>query len=86
MHAAYPADRRFVLTAHFNCRLVGSDRERPLWFNDCDTHPASSGGPLFTKMDGVFKLTAIMLGEGSTFQRCPSDFGMDGLDAECVCP
>ncbi len=64
VHAAYPADRRFVVTAHFNCHLVGSDRESPLWFNDCDAHPASSGGPLFTQMDGLFKLAAIMVGGG----------------------
>ena len=64
VHAAYPADRRFVLSAHFNCHLLRSDLEGPLWFNDCDTHPASSGGPLFTKMDGVLKLAAIILGTG----------------------
>jgi protease YdgD len=65
VHAAYPADRRFVLTAHFNCHLVGSDRESPFWFNDCDTYQASSGGPLFAKVNGEFKLTAIMLGQAS---------------------
>ena len=65
VHAANPVDRRFVLTAHFNCHLLRSDPElRPLWFSDCDTHPASSGGPLFAKVDGVLKLTAIMLAAG----------------------
>ena len=65
VHAAYPVDRRFVLTAHFNCHLLRSDPElRPLWFSDCDTHPASSGGPVFAKVDGVLKLTAIMLAAG----------------------
>ena len=62
VHAAYPADRRFALTAHFDCHLLRSDLEGPLWFNDCDTHPASSGGALFTRMDGVLRLAAIMLG------------------------
>jgi protease YdgD len=65
VHAAYPADRRFVLMAHFNCHLLRSDLESRLWFNDCDTHPASSGGPLFTEMDGAFRLTAIMLGNAA---------------------
>jgi V8-like Glu-specific endopeptidase len=62
VHAAYPADRRFVLSAHYDCHVLRSDPEGLLWFNDCDTHPASSGGPLFTRIDGTFKLTAIMLG------------------------
>lgn len=62
VHAAYPADRRFVLTAHFNCHLLHADLVGPLWFNDCDTHPASSGGPLFTQTDGTLRLAAIMLG------------------------
>ena len=64
VHAAYPADRRFVLSAHFDCHLLRSDVEAPLWFNDCDTHPASSGGPVFTRIDGTLKLVAIMLGAG----------------------
>ena len=64
VHAAYPADRRFALTAHFNCHLLRSDPEKPLWLNDCDTHPASSGGPLFTRIDGTLKLVAILLATG----------------------
>jgi protease YdgD len=64
VHAAYPADRRYVLSAHFNCHLLQSDVELPLWLNDCDTHPASSGGPLFTTGDGAPKLAAIMVGGG----------------------
>ena len=61
VHAAYAADRRFRLSAHFNCHLLRFD-VGSLWFNDCDTHPASSGGPLLTRIDGVLKLAAIMLG------------------------
>jgi len=64
VHAAYPADKRLVLSAHFGCRLLHSDLKRPLWFNDCDTHPASSGGPLLTKIDGVLQLAAIMVATG----------------------
>ena len=64
VHAAYPADRRLVLSAHFGCRLLHSDLKPPLWFNDCDTHPASSGGPLLTKIDGVLQLAAIMVATG----------------------
>ena len=68
VHAAYPADRRFVLSADYHCHLLRSDLEGPLWFNDCDTHPASSGGPLFTRIDGALKLAAIMLGGVSASQ------------------
>lgn len=62
VHAAYPADRRLVLSAHFGCQLLHF--KRSLWFNDCDTHPASSGGPLLTKIDGVLQLAAIMVATG----------------------
>ena len=61
-HAAYAADRRFSLSVHFGCHLAQSDRDAPLWLSDCDTHPASSGGPLLTKIDGALKLVAIMIG------------------------
>jgi protease YdgD len=60
VHAAYGADRRFTLSAHFHCHLM-ADVRRPFWFNDCDTHPGSSGGPLFLKVDGALRLAAIML-------------------------
>ena len=51
-------------SAHFDCHLLPSDLEGPLWFNDCDTHPASSGGPLFIRTDGKHNMAAIMLGTG----------------------
>jgi protease YdgD len=62
VHAAYPADRRFALHAHYDCHLLRFDLTEPLWLNDCDTDPASSGGPLFSNIDGVLKLAAIMIG------------------------
>ena len=65
VHAAYPADRRFALSAHFGCQLLQADLKPRLWFTDCDTHPASSGGPLLTKVDGVLKLIAIMVAAGN---------------------
>ena len=61
VHAAYPGDHRFMLWAHFNCQLV-PDVKHPFWINDCDTHPGSSGGPLFVKIDGALRLAAIMVG------------------------
>ncbi len=61
VHVAYAADRRFMPSAHFDCHLLSSDT-RPFWFNDCDTHPASSGGPLFITTDGTHRMAAIMLG------------------------
>jgi hypothetical protein len=86
VHGAYPADRRFVLTAHLNCHLVRSDPESPLRFNDCDAHPASSGGPLFTRMDGLFKLAAIMVGAGGGVSvALPITEWMD-LTRNGVCP
>jgi protease YdgD len=63
-HVAYPADHRFMPWAHFGCRLLQADPALPLWFNDCDTHPASSGGPLFVRTEGTPRVAAIMLGTG----------------------
>jgi hypothetical protein len=60
VHAAYPMDRRFQLSAHFDCRLLAV--EGPAWINDCDTTPGSSGGPVFVKVDGGLALAAIMVG------------------------
>jgi len=62
VHVAYAADRRFMPSAHFDCHLLRSDLEGPLWFNDCDTHRASSGGPLFIRTGGKHNMAAIMLG------------------------
>jgi protease YdgD len=61
VHAAYAGDRRFMPSAHFDCQLIRIDPDWPFWLNDCDTHPGSSGGPLFVKIDGLLKLAAIMV-------------------------
>ena len=73
VHAAYPADRRYVLSAHRACRVLQIGRQRLLWFNDCDTHPASSGGPVFQSIGGEMRLAAIMVGRaaGSPISRYP---------------
>ncbi len=73
VHVAYPADHRFLPWAHFDCHLLRSDLQKPLWFNDCDTHVGSSGGPVFVEQDGTYKLAAIMLGgvERMYTLRCP---------------
>jgi hypothetical protein len=63
-HVAYFGDHRFMPWVHFNCHLLRSNLKADLWFNDCDTHPGSSGGPIFTRADGKYKVAAIMLGMG----------------------
>jgi protease YdgD len=63
-HVAYPADHRFEPYVHWNCRLLRSDLVDGLWFNDCDTHPGSSGGPLFTRTGETYRVAAIMLAGG----------------------
>src|SRR6476646_4291716 len=60
VHASYPTDRRYVLTGHFGCHLLA--RDQGLWFTDCDTHPASSGGPVFIQRTEDLKLAAVMVG------------------------
>ncbi len=62
-HVAYPGDRRFLPVAHRNCRLLGADSS--FWLNDCDTHPGSSGGPVFVTEDGTWKIAAIQVAAGA---------------------
>jgi len=65
VHVAYPLDHRFMPWAHLGCHLLLPDPELRLWFNDCDTFPGSSGGPLFVVgPDGTPRLAAIMVGGG----------------------
>jgi protease YdgD len=60
VHASYPSDRRYVLSGHFGCRLLARDQHH--WFTDCDTHAASSGGPVFIQRKEDLTLAAIMVG------------------------
>ena len=84
VHAAYLADRRYVLTGQFGCRLKA--QQDNLWLTDCDVHPASSGGPVFIQTNEGLKLAAIMVGvtnsgsiavriakwmESSALRNCP---------------
>ncbi len=64
-HVAYPGDHRFEPYVHWDCRLLRSDLVEGLWFNDCDSHPGSSGGPLFTRTGDTYRVAAIMLGGGT---------------------
>ena len=61
-HVAYPGDRRFLPVVHNGCRLLEADP--PFWFNDCDTHPGSSGGPVFVKENGTYQVAAIQVAAG----------------------
>jgi protease YdgD len=65
IHAAYPADRRYVLSAHFGCHLLRADTDPTVWHNDCDTHPASSGGPVLVNGDAAPQLAAVMVAGGN---------------------
>lgn len=60
VHASYPADRRNMLSGHFGCRLLRRDQH--LWFTDCDSHAASSGGPVFIQRKQELKLAAVLVG------------------------
>lgn len=63
-HLAYAADRRYGLSAHTGCRRLPSMHPHALWRTDCDTHPASSGGPVFHGEGRETRLAAIMIGAG----------------------
>ncbi|MGI9523691.1 MAG: trypsin-like serine peptidase [Hyphomicrobiaceae bacterium] len=66
LHASYPADRRYALSAHLDCHLMRADPNGRLWLVDCDTHFASSGGPIFVSEGKVLKLAAIMVGSANS--------------------
>jgi hypothetical protein len=84
VHASYAADRRYVLAGHFGCDLLA--REPDLWFTDCDTLAASSGGPVFQGKEDL-KLAAIMVGIAGEFASIAVPVG-DWIDvvARRNCP
>lgn len=60
IHPSYPADRRFLLSVHDKCRVLG---QRPnLVVTDCDTNSGSSGGPVIKRLqDGTYALVGVMV-------------------------
>lgn len=60
VHPSYPRDSRYLLIADFRCNLQG--REKGLWFTNCDTNHASSGGPVLVRVAERFHLSAVMVG------------------------
>lgn len=60
IHASYPMDRRYMLTADTTCSAL--DRDRGFWLTDCDTHGASAGGPILVSHAGEMKVAAIVVG------------------------
>ena len=63
-HVAYPGDRRYAPVVHRNCSLLGASGDGALWFNDCDTHPGSSGGPVLVEEAGAYRVAAIEIAAG----------------------
>ncbi|MGI9520124.1 MAG: trypsin-like serine peptidase [Hyphomicrobiaceae bacterium] len=60
VHAAYSADRRYAVSAHFGCRPTFVS-DTGLLYTTCDTHPASSGGPIFVDDNDKLKVAAILI-------------------------
>jgi protease YdgD len=85
VHAAYPADRRYQLTGQLGCHLLARDED--LWFTDCDTQPASSGGPVLVQEQDGMQLAAIMVGAiGTTASVAVPIAAFAGLAANASCP
>lgn len=57
-HAAYPADHRYMLTAHRGCKVLR--RSDDFIATDCDTHEASSGGPLLVEGPDGVRLVGVL--------------------------
>ena len=60
VHASYPADRRFLLSADSQCKLLL--KSNGIWGTSCDTHHGSSGGPVLLEEGGGLRLGAVMVG------------------------
>ena len=65
VHAAYSADRRYGLSAHLGCQLKMIRHDLGLWYTNCDTHPASSGGPILVRDNHKLKVAAVLVGGNS---------------------
>jgi V8-like Glu-specific endopeptidase len=81
VHVSYASDRRYLLTAHFGCRMLRRDRD--LWFTDCDTHAGSSGGPVLVRTHEHLKLAAIMVGVAPASIAVPA---MSWVNVIANCP
>ncbi len=57
---AYPADRRYLLSGDFSCRLISESDG--VWGTSCDTHGGSSGGPILVKEGDEYRLAGVMVG------------------------
>lgn len=85
-YAGYPADRRYMLSAHIGCRLLSVEHDPRLWLHDCDTQPASSGGPVLTKVDGKLQLAAVNIASGSEANIAVPIAGQFELARDNSCP
>ena len=59
-HAAYPGDRRFILSLHAGCEVLNANAD--FIATDCDTHAGSSGGPLILVTESKLKIIAVLSG------------------------
>ena len=85
-YAGYPADKRYMLSAHFGCRLLSVEHDPLLWRHDCDTLPASSGGPVLTKVDNKFELAAVNIAAADDFNVAVPIAGQVELARDNSCP
>jgi protease YdgD len=85
-YAGYPADKRYLLSAHFGCRLLSVEHDPLLWRHDCDTLPASSGGPVLTKVDNKFELAAVNIAAADDFNVAVPIAGQVELTRDNSCP
>jgi len=60
MHGSFLSQRRYLLTADLNCRLLG--KQHGLWVTDCNASKGSSGGPIFQRDGREDRLAAIIVG------------------------
>ena len=83
-YAGYPADRRFLLSADRGCHLIS--RFEGIWATSCDSHPGSSGGPVFLEQEGEMRIGAVMVGAMErllTLAVPVTDLGDISLDQPC---
>lgn len=85
IHAAYPAERRYVLNADKGCKMISAGQG--LVETSCDSSPGSSGGPLLVNDSGTMKIAGVLVSSAykdkATLAVALSEWPNMPLDTTC---
>jgi hypothetical protein len=61
-HAGYRSDHRYLVTLDYGCRLIAEPPRTPLYWDDCEAVPGSSGGPMLAFLADGPRVVGIVVG------------------------